>query len=128
MNVEIPNEDIRNYIEWYLDSKLFVANHLHGNIIDLFEQFYTRNDKLPVASPEDGYYVEIIEYGDKKIACIKIIRRFTGLGLKEAKSAVEGYYPIRDYTFTEAGARAFCRSIEEHGGAATYHSTIAGRW
>ena len=123
MNVNIASEDIEDYVRWK-----FTKNGVydHDIIFDVINQFYTRNDKLP--SPDGGYYVELIEYGDRKIACIKTVRRFTGLGLKEAKSAIEGNYHLESHVFTEAGARAFCLRIEDHGGAATYHSITDGRW
>ena len=37
-----------------------------------------------------NFDVELTSFGDKKIAVIKVVRKLTGLGLKEAKEAVEG--------------------------------------
>ena len=45
------------------------------------------------AEPEEektSFDVELTAFGDKKIAVIKVVRKLTGLGLKEAKEAVEG--------------------------------------
>ena len=44
------------------------------------------------AEPEEektNFDVELTAFGDKKIAVIKVVRKLTGLGLKEAKEAVE---------------------------------------
>ena len=44
------------------------------------------------AEPEEektNFDVELTDFGPKKIAVIKVVRKLTGLGLKEAKEAVE---------------------------------------
>lgn len=42
------------------------------------------------AVEQDAFDVVLTNFGDKKIAVIKEVRAITGLGLKEAKEAVEG--------------------------------------
>ena len=41
------------------------------------------------AEEKTNFDVELTAFGDKKIAVIKVVRKLTGLGLKEAKEAVE---------------------------------------
>jgi len=43
-----------------------------------------------VAEEKDEFEVVLESFGDKKIQVIKVIREITGLGLKEAKSLVDG--------------------------------------
>lgn len=42
------------------------------------------------AEEKTEFDVEMISFGDNKIGVIKVVRSATGLGLKEAKEAVEG--------------------------------------
>lgn len=42
------------------------------------------------AEEKTEFDVELASFGDNKIAVIKVVRTATGLGLKEAKAAVEG--------------------------------------
>ena len=42
------------------------------------------------AEEKDSFDVELTEVGPNKIKVIKVVRELTGLGLKEAKDAVEG--------------------------------------
>ncbi len=42
------------------------------------------------AEEKDEFEVVLESFGDKKIQVIKVIREITGLGLKEAKSLVDG--------------------------------------
>lgn len=49
------------------------------------------------AEEKDEFEVVLESFGDKKIQVIKVIREITGLGLKEAKSLVDGApSPIKD--------------------------------
>ena len=66
------------------------------------------------AEPEEektSFDVELSAFGDKKIAVIKVVRKLTGLGLKEDKDLVEGVPAI-----ILEGAK---KEIEEAGGAVT---------
>lgn len=46
---------------------------------------------------KDEFEVVLESFGDKKIQVIKVIREITGLGLKEAKSLVDGApNPVKD--------------------------------
>ena len=44
----------------------------------------------PVEEEKTSFDVVLEGFGDNKIAVIKVVRELTGLGLKEAKAAVEG--------------------------------------
>ena len=44
----------------------------------------------PVAEEKDEYTVVLTQIGEKKINVIKVVREITALGLKEAKTLVDG--------------------------------------
>ncbi len=44
----------------------------------------------PAEEEKTEFSVILLSFGDKKIQVIKVVREITGLGLKEAKDAVEG--------------------------------------
>ena len=47
-------------------------------------------DAGEAAAEKDEFDVVLTSFGDNKVAVIKAVRTMTGLGLKEAKDAVEG--------------------------------------
>ena len=53
--------------------------------------------------------------GDKKINAIKVVRAITGLGLKEAKSAVEETPTVLKESVSKEEAEEFKKQIEEAG-------------
>ena len=44
----------------------------------------------PAAGEKDAFDIELTEVGPNKVKVIKVVREITGLGLKEAKDAVDG--------------------------------------
>jgi large subunit ribosomal protein L7/L12 len=66
-----------------------------------------------------NFDVELTSFGDKKIAVIKVVRKLTGLGLKEAKDLVEGVPAIILEGAKKDDAEAAKKEIEEAGGAVT---------
>ena len=67
---------------------------------------------------------EIIEvvlegFGDNKIAVIKVVREITGLGLKEAKEAVEGAPKAIQEGVNKEKAEEIKAKLEEAGAAVT---------
>ena len=54
---------------------------------DIFDAYLKETTKSLQSS---GFDVELTEVGPNKIKVIKVVRELTGLGLKEAKDAVEG--------------------------------------
>jgi ribosomal protein L7/L12 len=76
--------------------------------------------KLPALTEGRPEGITFISYGDRKIQCIKEVRAFTGLGLKEAKELVEqspnGF--IDTSGKQESACESFCKVIEAEGGRA----------
>ena len=74
------------------------------------------------AEPEEektNFDVELTSFGDKKIAVIKVVRKLTGLGLKEAKEAVEGAPKVILEGVKKEDAEAAKKELEEAGAAVT---------
>ncbi|MCK5719872.1 MAG: 50S ribosomal protein L7/L12 [Thiomargarita sp.] len=83
----------------------------------------------PVASVSGGdgadkpeeqteFTVTLTNFGEKKVQVIKIVRGLTGLGLKEAKSLVEGVpSPIKE-AIPKDEAEKIKKEIEDVGGSA----------
>lgn len=44
----------------------------------------------PAAEEKDSFDIELTDVGPNKVKVIKVVRELTGLGLKEAKDAVDG--------------------------------------
>ena len=61
--------------------------------------------------------VVLTGFGDKKIAVIKEVRAVTGMGLKEAKDAVEGVPTKLKEGISKEDADAVKKKIEEAGGS-----------
>ena len=62
--------------------------------------------------------VVLVEAGAKKINAIKAVRAITGLGLKEAKEAVEGVPTVLKEGVSKEDAEAVLKQIEEAGAKA----------
>jgi large subunit ribosomal protein L7/L12 len=75
----------------------------------------------PAAAAEEQteFDVELTEAGDKKLNVIKAIREITGLGLKEAKDAVEGAPTIVKEAAQKAEAEDIKKKLEEAGAKVT---------
>ncbi|MEL0084056.1 MAG: 50S ribosomal protein L7/L12 [Gammaproteobacteria bacterium] len=70
------------------------------------------------AEEKTDFDVILTGFGDAKVAVIKAVRGITGLGLKEAKAAVEGApTPIKEGA-TKEEAEALVAEITEAGGTA----------
>jgi len=59
--------------------------------------------------------VVLTDAGEKKINAIKVVRAITGLGLKEAKSAVEDVPTVLKEAISKDEAEEFKKQIEEAG-------------
>ncbi len=59
--------------------------------------------------------VVLTDAGEKKINAIKVVRAITGLGLKEAKAAVEEVPSVLKESVSKEEAEAFKTQIEEAG-------------
>ena len=62
--------------------------------------------------------VVLVDAGAKKINAIKAVRAITGLGLKEAKEAVEGVPTVLKEGVSKEDAEAVLKQIEEAGAKA----------
>ena len=84
---------------------------------------------VAVAAPVEGgaaaaeekteFDVVLTEVGANKIAVIKVVREITGLGLKEAKEAVDGAPKILKEGMSKDDAEAAAKKFEEAGAKAT---------
>ena len=66
-------------------------------------------DAAEAAAEKDEFDVVMTSFGSNKVAVIKAVRAITGLGLKEAKDAVEG----APSTIKEAAAKDEAESIKK---------------
>jgi len=63
--------------------------------------------------------VELTSFGAQKIKVIKVVREITGLGLKEAKEAVEGAPKVIKEALPKEEAEAIKAKLEEVGATVT---------
>ena len=71
------------------------------------------------AEEKDEFDVELTEVGAEKIKVIKAVREVTGLGLKEAKEAVEGAPKVLKEAVSKAEAEDIQKKFEEVGAKIT---------
>ncbi len=70
------------------------------------------------AAEQTEFDVILTSFGSTKVAVIKAVRAITGLGLKEAKAAVEGApTPIKE-AVSKADAEEVVKTLEEAGATA----------
>ncbi len=67
------------------------------------------------AEEKTEFNVVLVESGAKKIEVIKVVRALTGLGLKEAKDAVEQTPSVLKEGVSKADAEAAKKQLEEAG-------------
>jgi len=105
-----------------------VANMTVTEIVDLIsamEEKFGVTAAVAAAAPvaaaaaaEEQTEFDVIMTGfadDKKVAVIKVVRGITGLGLKEAKDAVEGSPTTLKEGVSKGEAEAFKKDLEEAG-------------
>ena len=71
------------------------------------------------AEEKTGFDVVLEGFGDNKIAVIKVVREITGLGLKDAKEAVEGAPKAIQEGVSKEKAEEIKAKLEEAGAAVT---------
>ena len=76
-------------------------------------------DGAGAAEEKDSFDVELTEIGAKKLDVIKVVRSLTGLGLKEAKEAVESAPKVLKEGCTKEEAEDFKAKLEEAGAKVT---------
>ena len=67
------------------------------------------------AEEQTEFDVIMTGFGDNKVAVIKVVRGITGLGLKEAKDAVEGVPTVLKEAVSKAEAETFKKELTEAG-------------
>ena len=70
----------------------------------------------PAAEEKTEFDVVLTEIGSEKIKVIKVVREITGLGLAEAKAAVEGVPHTLKEALSKDDAEAMKKQVEEAGG------------
>ena len=76
-------------------------------------------DAGAAAEEKTEFDLELTECGANKIAVIKVVRELTGLGLKEAKEAVDGAPKVLKEAMSKDDAEAAVKKLEEAGAKAT---------
>lgn len=71
------------------------------------------------AEEKSDFDIVLEGFGDNKIAVIKVVREITGLGLKEAKEAVEGAPKAIQEGVNKEKAEEIKAKLEEAGAAVT---------
>lgn len=71
------------------------------------------------AEEKTEFDVELTEVGSEKIKVIKVVREVTGLGLKEAKEAVDGAPKVLKEQISKEEADAIKAKLEEVGAKVT---------
>ena len=76
-------------------------------------------DGAAAAEEKDSFNVELTEVGPNKVKVIKVVRELTGLGLKEAKDAVDGAPKVIKEDATKEEAEEIKKKLEEVGAKVT---------
>ena len=74
-------------------------------------------DAAPAAEEKTEFNVVLKDFGANKIGVIKVVREFTGLGLAEAKKAVESLGVLKE-AVPKADAEAALAKLKEAGAVA----------
>ena len=74
-------------------------------------------DAAEAAAEKDEFDVVLTSFGDQKVGVIKAVRTITGLGLKEAKDAVEGAPSTIKEAVAKDEAEEIKKQLEEAGGS-----------
>ena len=76
-------------------------------------------DGAAAAEEKDSFNVELTEVGPNKVKVIKVVRELTGLGLKEAKDAVDGAPKVIKEDATKEEAEEAKTKLEAEGAKVT---------
>ena len=71
------------------------------------------------AEEKTEFDVELTEAGDQKVKVIKVVRKITGLGLKEAKDVVDGAPKVVKEQASKEEAEEIKKKLEEVGAKVT---------
>ena len=114
-------------IEALKEMSLLEASELVKDIEETFGVSAAAPVAVAAAAPAEAAAAEeqtefdvVLEgFGDNKIAVIKVVREITGLGLKEAKEAVEGAPKAIQEGVNKEKAEEIKTKLEEAGAAVT---------
>ena len=76
-------------------------------------------DGAAAAEEKDSFNVELTEVGPNKVKVIKVVRELTGLGIKEAKDAVDGAPKVIKEDATKEEAEEAKTKLEAEGAKVT---------
>ena len=76
-------------------------------------------DAAGAAEEKTEFDIELTEVGPNKVKVIKVVRELTGLGLKEAKEAVDGAPKVIKEAADKASADAAKAALEAEGAKVT---------
>ena len=76
-------------------------------------------DAAGAAEEKTAFDIELTEVGPNKVKVIKVVRELTGLGLKEAKEAVDGAPKVIKEAADKASADAAKAALEAEGAKVT---------
>ena len=101
-----------------------MAKLTNAEIIDAIKELTVMelNELVKACEEEFGvsaFDVELTSFGAQKIKVIKVVREITGLGLKEAKEAVEGAPKVIKEAVAKDEAEAIKAKLEEVGATVT---------
>ena len=73
----------------------------------------------PAAEEKTDFNIVLESFGENKVGVIKVVREITGLGLKEAKDAVEGVPSTLKEGVAKAEAEGIVKKLVEAGAKAS---------
>jgi large subunit ribosomal protein L7/L12 len=123
--VEVPAK-FKKIVEEIGEMSVMELNEL----VKVFEEKFGVSAQAVAAGPaaggaadageeQDSFTVELTEAGGQKIAVIKAVKGLLGLGLKEAKDAVDGAPAVLKEGVKKEEAEEMKKMIEEAGGKVT---------
>ena len=105
--------DIQKFIE---EVKSMTVVELNEFVKALEEEFGV-SAAAPAEEEKTEFNIVLKDFGANKIGVIKVVREFTGLGLAEAKKAVEGLGVLKEGV-PKADAEAAVAKLKEAGATA----------
>ena len=90
-----------------------------NELVKACEEEFGVSAAAEAAEEKTEFDVELTSFGDQKIKVIKVVREITGLGLKEAKAAVEGAPKVLKEAVAKDEAEQIKAKLEEVGATVT---------
>ncbi|MBQ7503605.1 50S ribosomal protein L7/L12 [bacterium] len=107
-----------------MDKSALIEAICNLTLLEAAEIVKELEDKLGVsaaapAEEKTSFDVELTAFGEKKLDVIKVIRKITGLGLKESKELVEGAPSMVKEGISKEDAEAIKKELTEVGATIT---------